>query len=178
MFSKKRGFDRKMDKQDIIPELDEQFMREALKLAECAREIDEVPVGALCVKDGVIISRGYNTRESEKSATRHAEINAIEGACRELGGWRLPGVTLYVTMEPCAMCAGALINARVERVVYGAPDLRFGALGSLVDLAKIPFNHSFEVRGGVLGDECVAVLKDYFAKKRSEQRADRSAIKF
>ena len=147
-------------------ETDERFMRTALELALQAREIDEVPVGAVAVRDGEIIATAYNTRESSKCATHHAEILAIERACASLGGWRLPGVTLYVTMEPCAMCAGAIINARIPRVVYGAPDLRFGAFGSLINLAEVPLNHTPEVVGGVLGDECVALLKDYFKGKR------------
>ena len=147
-------------------ETDERFMRAALELALQAREIDEVPVGAVAVRDGEIIATAYNTRESSKCATHHAEILAIERACAALGGWRLPGVTLYVTMEPCAMCAGAIINARIPRVVYGAPDLRFGAFGSLINLAEVPLNHTPEVVGGVLGDECVALLKDYFKGKR------------
>ena len=147
-------------------ETDEHFMRAALELAKKAREIDEVPVGALAVRDGEIIAVAYNTRESSKCATHHAEILAIERACAALGGWRLPGVTLYVTMEPCAMCAGAIINARIPRVVYGAPDLRFGAFGSLINLAEVPLNHTPEVVGGVLGEECVALLKDYFKGKR------------
>ncbi len=155
-------------------ELDELFMKEAIALAKAAEALDEVPVGAVCVKDGEIISRAYNTRESDKCAIRHAEISAIERACLALGGWRLHGVTLYVTMEPCAMCAGALINARVDRVVYGAPDLRFGALGSLVDLNSAGFNHTLEVTGGVLGDECIALLKNYFAEKRKAKRASRT----
>ena len=104
---------------------DEYYIREAMAEAERAESIDEVPVGAVCVRDGVIIARAYNTRETTKCATHHAEILAIEEACRVLGGWRLPGVTLYVTMEPCAMCAGAIINARIPRVVYGTRDLRF-----------------------------------------------------
>lgn len=141
-------------------------MREAMRLAEEARELDEVPVGAIAVRDGEIIARAYNTRECSKCATHHAEILAIEGACRALGGWRLPGVTLYVTMEPCAMCAGAIINARIPRVVYGAPDLRFGAFGSLIDLSEIPLNHKPEVTGGVLGDECREMLSNYFRAKR------------
>ena len=141
-------------------------MRAALELALQAREIDEVPVGAVAVRDGEIIATAYNTRESSKCATHHAEILAIERACAALGGWRLPGVTLYVTMEPCAMCAGAIINARIPRVVYGAPDLRFGAFGSLINLAEVPLNHTPEVVGGVLGEECVALLKDYFKGKR------------
>jgi len=149
---------------------DEFFMREAIKLAELARDIDEVPVGALVVRDGEIISRAYNTRESSRCATHHAEILAIEAACRALGGWRLPGVTLYVTMEPCAMCAGAIINARIPRVVYGTRDIRFGAFGSLVDLAKIPLNHTPEVVGGVLEEETRELLSSYFKEKRRKAK--------
>ena len=145
---------------------DELYMREAIRLAHLAEDIDEVPVGAICVRDGEIISRAYNTRETSRCATHHAEILAIEDACRTLGGWRLPGVTLYVTMEPCAMCGGAIINARIPRVVYGAPDLRFGAFGSLIDLSSVGLNHKPEIVGGVLADECVGILKEYFAKKR------------
>lgn len=142
------------------------FMKEAMALARMAEQIDEVPVGALVVRDGEIISRAYNTREHSKCATHHAEILAIEGACRALGGWRLPGCTLYVTMEPCAMCAGAIINARIPRVVYGAPDLRFGAFGSLINLADVPLNHKPEIVGGVLKDENIEMLRSYFKKKR------------
>ena len=147
-------------------EADEYFMREAMRLAREAAERDEVPVGAIAVRDGKIIARASNTREESKCATHHAELLAIEESCRVLGGWRLPGVTLYVTMEPCCMCAGAIINARIPRVVYGAPDLRFGAFGSLIDLANIPLNHKPEVVGGVLGEECAAILTDYFRAKR------------
>ena len=150
---------------DIIRD-DEYFMREAMALAREAEAIDEVPVGALAVRNGEIIARAYNLREHSKCATHHAEVLAIEAACRALGGWRLPGVTLYVTMEPCAMCAGAIINARIPRVVYGAPDLRFGAFGSLINLADVPLNHKPEVLGGVLKDENVSILRSYFKKKR------------
>lgn len=142
------------------------FMREAISLAKTAEKIDEVPVGALIVKDGRVIARAYNTRESTKCATHHAEILAIEEACRVLGGWRLPECTLYVTMEPCAMCAGAIVNARIPRVVFGAPDLRFGAFGSLINLAEVPLNHKPEILGGVLRDENVDMLQSYFKKKR------------
>ena len=142
------------------------FMREAMALAKMAEEIDEVPVGALIVRNGEIIAKAYNTRETSRCATHHAEILAIEEACRTLGGWRLPGCTLYVTMEPCCMCAGAIINARIPRVVYGAPDLRFGAFGSLINLAEIPLNHKPEIVGGVLGEENVEILRSYFKKKR------------
>ena len=147
---------------------DEFFMKEAIRLAREAECLDEVPVGALCVKDGRVISTAYNTRESSKCATHHAEILAIERACAALGGWRLPSVTLYVTMEPCAMCAGAVINSRIERVVFGAPDLRFGAFGSLIDLSAVGLNHRPQITGGVLKDECVAILSGYFAKKRKK----------
>ena len=142
------------------------FMREAMSLAAMAEEIDEVPVGALIVRDGKVIAKAYNTREHSKCATHHAEILAIEQACRTLGGWRLPGCILYVTMEPCAMCAGAIINARIPRVVFGAPDLRFGAFGSLINLAGVPLNHKPEIVGGVLKDENVEILRSYFKKKR------------
>lgn len=147
---------------------DEIYMREALKLAAEAAERDEVPVGAIAVRDGKIIARASNTREESKCATHHAEILAIEKACRALGGWRLPGVTLYVTMEPCAMCAGAIINARIPRVVYGAPDMRFGAFGSLIDLSEVPLNHKPEVARGVLGDEAANILSAYFRAKRKK----------
>lgn len=146
--------------------IDEQFMREAIKLARAAEEIDEVPVGAAIVRDGKIIASAFNTRETSKCATHHAEILAIERACAALGGWRLPGVTLYVTMEPCAMCAGAIINSRIERVVYGAKDFRFGAFGSALDLNEAGLNHKPEVVGGVLGEECADILSSYFKRKR------------
>ena len=123
---------------------DEIFMEEAIKLALLAAERDEVPVGAIAVRDGKIIACGSNTREESKCATHHAEILAIEAACRALGGWRLPGVTLYVTMEPCVMCAGAIINSRIERVVYGAKDHRFGAFGSAIDVNEAGLNHTLK----------------------------------
>jgi len=151
-----------------ITENDLTFMRRAIELAKKAAELDEVPVGAVCVKDGVIISEAYNLRERSKCATHHAELLAIEAACRALGGWRLPGVTLYVTMEPCVMCAGAIINSRIPRVVYGAPDHRFGAFGSLLDLARVPLNHTPLIVGGVLSEECAAILSGYFKNKRDK----------
>ena len=123
-------------------------------------------MGAVAVRNGEIIAEGYNTRQTTKIATHHAEIIAIEGACRALGGWRLVGVTLYVTMEPCAMCAGAIVNARIERVVFGVPDLRFGAFGSLFDLSALPTNHTPTVEGGLLAEECLSLLRAYFKEKR------------
>lgn len=148
---------------------DIRFMREAIAEAELARREDEVPVGAVAVRDGVIIARAHNTREGTRCATHHAEILAIEAACRALGGWRLTGVTLYVTMEPCVMCAGAAVNARIERIVYGTADKRFGALGSVTDIHALPLNHTFEVTGGVLGDETRELLTSYFRNKRKSQ---------
>ena len=148
---------------------DIRFMREAIAEAELARREDEVPVGAVAVRDGVIIARAHNTREGTRCATHHAEILAIEAACRALGGWRLPGVTLYVTMEPCVMCAGAAVNARIGRIVYGTADKRFGALGSVTDIHALPLNHTFEVTGGVLGDETRELLTSYFRNKRKSQ---------
>lgn len=148
---------------------DEKYMEEAIKLALAAAERDEVPVGAVIVKDGEIIASASNTREESKCATHHAEILAIEQACRALSGWRLPGVTLYVTMEPCVMCAGAIINSRIERVVYGARDHRFGAFGSALDVNEAGLNHRPEVTGGVLGERCAEILSSYFKNKRKKQ---------
>ncbi len=144
------------------------YMKRAIELAEIARENDEVPVGALIVKDGKIIAEAYNVRESTKCATHHAEILAIERACQVLGGWRLLGTTLYVTMEPCCMCAGAIINARIPRVVFGTPDIRFGAFGSLINLADVPLNHKPELVGGVLLSETKELLTSYFKQKRKK----------
>ena len=148
---------------------DEIYMKEALLLAKNAEEQDEVPVGAVIVRDGEIIAKAYNRRQTDKCATAHAEILAIEEACRRLGGWRLPRAVMYVTLEPCPMCAGALVNARVEKVVFGASDIRFGALGSLFNLSELPLNHKLAVEGGVLGEECKSVLSEYFKRKRKKK---------
>ena len=147
---------------------DIKFMKRAIELAKEAEKIDEVPVGAVIMRDGEIIAEAFNTRETSKCATHHAEIIAIEKACARLGGWRLPGVTLYVTMEPCVMCAGAIINARIPRVVYGVPDLRFGAFGSLLNISEVPLNHKPEIVGGVLEEENREILQEYFKRKRKK----------
>ena len=154
-------------------ELDEFYMREAIGLAKLAEEIDEVPVGALIVCRGKIIARAYNTRESDKSATGHAELRAIEAACRVLGGWRLPDSTLYVTLEPCVMCAGAILHARLDRVVFGASDPKAGAFGSVLDLNAYPLNHKSAITSGVLADECSALLSDYFRRKREKRKQEK-----
>ena len=149
-----------------MTEQDKLYMNTCIALASEAAARDEVPVGALIVQGDRVIASASNTREESKCATHHAEILAIEEACRTLGGWRLPNCTLYVTLEPCPMCAGTAINARIDRVVYGAPDPKGGALGSLVNLAEVPFNHKPEVEGGVLEAECAEVLTSYFRRKR------------
>lgn len=165
------------EKTDTSPEInlvapisdeDIRFMEIAFEEARLAEDIDEVPIGACIVRDGRVIARAHNTRESSKCATHHAEILAIEQACSALGGWRLPETTLYVTLEPCAMCAGAIINARIPRVVFSANDLRFGAMGSLIDLTEIPFNHKPEVVRGVMIDEGKSILTEYFKRKRKK----------
>ncbi|MBR2650384.1 MAG: nucleoside deaminase [Clostridia bacterium] len=157
-----------LDKDLTENDSDLEYMQVAIDEAHIAESEDEVPIGACIVRDGKIIARAHNGRERDKCATHHAEILAIERACAALGGWRLPGTTLYVTLEPCAMCAGAIINARIPRVVFGAPDIRFGAFGSLIDLSEIPLNHKPEIRRFVRAEECRALLGEYFAKKRKK----------
>ena len=149
---------------------DEKYMKRAIELARLAEALDEVPVGALIVRRGEIIAEAYNTRENTRCATHHAEILAIERACRRLGGWRLPECTLYVTMEPCVMCAGAIVNARIDRVVYGAKDIRFGAFGSALDVNSASLNHKPEIVGGVFSEECRLILSAYFKKKRENDK--------
>ena len=145
---------------------DEKYMSAALEMARLAGEAGEVPVGAVVVYNDEVIASAYNRRESDKCATSHAELLAVEAACRARGGWRLFGCELYVTLEPCVMCAGAAVNARLDRVVFGAKDLRFGALGSITDINSIGLNHKYEVVGGVLENECRTLLQDFFRQKR------------
>lgn len=142
-------------------------MKKAIKQAQKAALIDEVPVGAVIVKDGKVIASAYNTRESKKDALGHAEINAIKKANKKLNAWRLDGCTIYVTVEPCIMCAGALIQARVDRIVYGTEDFKGGAFGSSIDILEAKnINHHPEVISGVLRDECSEIIKEYFKGKR------------
>ena len=145
------------------------FMEYALNLAKQSADEGEVPVGAIVVCDGKIVGEGRNRREVVKNALHHAEIEAIDNACKNLGGWRLFGCTLYVTLEPCAMCAGAIVNSRIDRVVYGAPDVRFGACGSLFNINSYPLNHAFELTSGVCEEECKALLSDFFADLRKKK---------
>lgn len=145
---------------------DIEFMKKAIELAAHSSEAGEVPVGALVVKDGEIIGASANKRETLGDATAHAETEAIREACRKLGRWRLSDCVLYVTLEPCPMCAGAILNSRINKVVYGAKDPRGGALGSLVDLRSYPFFHTPEVISGVCEDECRQLLQSFFKNKR------------
>ena len=145
----------------------EMWMRLALDLAREAQLVGEVPIGALIVKDGQLVASGYNLRERARDAVRHAEIDAISGACRALGAWRLSGCELYVTLEPCLMCAGAIYQARIDRVYFGATDPKAGAMGSLYKVHEdTRLNHRLPVQGGVLGDECGELLKAFVRKRR------------
>lgn len=144
---------------------DEKYMREALSEARLAAENGEVPVGAVIVRGGTVVGRGRNRRESERSAVAHAEVEAIAQACNLMGGWRLPGCTMYVTLEPCPMCAGAIINARIERVVFGAYDKKTGSAESVVSLFSL-YPHKPSVTGGFMGEECAAVMEAFFKNLR------------
>ncbi len=142
-------------------------MRAALAEAEVAADAGEVPVGAVVVAGGEILARGHNRSETDSDPSAHAEIVALRAAAREKGNYRLTGATLYVTLEPCAMCIGALVQARIDRLVFGAYDPKAGAAGSAIDLSDSPsFNHRFEINGGVLAEQCGAVLKTFFESKR------------
>ncbi len=145
---------------------DEGFMRFAIEQAQIAAALGEIPVGAVVVKDGQVIGRGYNRREVDGSATAHAEVLAIEDACKALGTWRLTDCELYVTLEPCPMCAGAIINARIRRVIYGVKDEKAGCCGSVADFFAMPFNHTPLSRSGILEEECRNLLTDFFQQLR------------
>lgn len=152
-------------------------MRRALELAREAAQEGEVPVGAVVVCEGKIISEGRNRREKDKNALCHAELEAIDGACRALGGWRLWKCQLYVTLEPCPMCAGAIINARIPQVIYGASDPKAGSCGSVVDLFALPYNHRPQVTAGFLEEEAAALLREFFQKLREKRKAAKHSEK-
>ena len=146
---------------------DEFFMREALSLARSAECLGEVPVGAIVVREGQIVGRGFNAPIGESDPTAHAEIAALRDAARNLGNYRLPGCSLFVTLEPCAMCAGAILHARIARVVFGARDPKTGVAGSVLDLFAEPrLNHHATIEGGLLADECGRMLSSFFAARR------------
>ena len=144
------------------------FMRLALGRAKTAAKYGETPVGAVIVKDGKVISGGRNRRETGKNALLHAEISAINGACKKLGGWRLIGCDLYVTLEPCPMCMGAIINSRLGKVYFGAKDAKAGACGSVINMCSYPLNHKPKIEEGFMKEECAAILSDFFLKKRGK----------
>jgi len=153
----------------VTAELDELYMRLALDEARTARCFGEVPVGAVLVRDGVVLARGHNGPISQSDPTAHAEIVVVRAAARALDNYRLPGTVLYVTIEPCAMCVGALVHSRIARLVYGAADARVGAAGSVFDLARDRrLNHRLEVTGGVLEAECRGIIQEFFQNRRGQ----------
>lgn len=161
----------RVETMDASSEEDARWMRRALELAEEAAAAGEVPVGAVAVAGGVELGAGRNRREEDEDPLAHAELIALREAARRLGSWRLSGVTLYVTLEPCAMCAGALVNGRVDRLVFGAADPKAGFCGSLGDLVRdVRLNHRLEVAAGVLADECGSVLRAFFERLRVRVR--------
>ena len=145
---------------------DTEFMNIAIEQAKSAAEELEVPVGAVIVRNGEVVSVGRNRREIGKNALAHAEIEAIDLACKKLGGWRLWECEMYVTLEPCPMCTGAIINSRIRRLVYGASDYKAGSCGSVVNLFDLPYNHKPEMVSGFMAEECSALLSEFFAKLR------------
>ena len=148
---------------------DETYMRMALDEARAAADEDEVPIGAVVVCDGRVVASAHNRRELDADPSAHAEFAAMVAASRALGRWRLTGCTVYVTLEPCLMCAGLMVNARIDRCVYGATDPKGGALGTLYDVSHDPrLNHEFEVTSGVLADECATMLRDFFRARRGK----------
>lgn len=150
---------------------DKQFMKAALSLAREAAADGEAPIGAVIVRGGETVGCGRNRREKNKDALCHAEIEAISNACKRLGGWRLTGCTIYVTLEPCPMCAGAIINSRIERVVFGAYDKKAGSCGSVINLFELPYNHKPELIGGIMENECAAELSSFFKELREKKSA-------
>lgn len=155
----------------------EKFMRAALRLAKKAASEGEVPVGCVVVHDGQIVGRGRNRRETKKNALGHAEIEAIHKACRKLGGWRLHECDLYVTLEPCPMCTGAIINARIQTVYFGAPDPKAGSCGSVVNLFDLPYNHKPKLVSGLLEQDCVDELQAFFRALRARKKAEKKQKK-
>ena len=151
--------------------MQEYFMKQAIKEAEKAYKKLEVPVGAVIVKDGKIIARGYNQKETKKDTTKHAEIIAIQKASKKLGSWRLIDCEMYVTLEPCSMCAGAIINSRIKKIYIGTKDEKTGAVGSVLNLLEgYKFNHKVEIESGIMQKECEKILKDFFKELRKSKK--------
>ncbi|MDG5473939.1 tRNA adenosine(34) deaminase TadA [Jeotgalibacillus sp. ET6] len=161
-----------------MSEQDEYWMKKAIQQAQKARELREVPIGAVIVQNGEVIASAYNLRETTQNAVTHAELLAIEQACEKTGSWRLENASLYVTLEPCPMCSGAILLSRIDRVVYGAPDPKAGCAGSLMNLLEDErFNHRSEVVSGVLREECGQLLSSFFKELREEKKALKQAAK-
>ena len=155
---------------------DERFMKKALHQAKRAAAIGEIPIGCVIVRDGKVIARGFNQRRSRKTTLAHAEMIAIDRASRKLGDWRLEGCTMYVTLEPCQMCSGALVQSRIDRVVIGTRNPKAGCAGSILNILRMPeFNHQVEITGGVLQEECSAVLQDFFRDLRIRVKEEKKA---
>ena len=155
---------------------DERFMKKALHQAKRAAAIGEIPIGCVIVRDGKVIARGFNQRRSRKTTLAHAEMIAIDRASRKLGDWRLEGCTMYVTLEPCQMCSGALVQSRIDRVVIGTMNPKAGCAGSILNILQMPeFNHQVEITGGVLQEECSAVLQDFFRDLRIRVKEEKKA---
>ncbi len=151
-------------------QINNKFMNEALQLAQLSYDEGEVPVGCVIVKDNEIIASGRNRRETTKNALHHAEIEAVNNACKVLNNWRLVDCELYVTLEPCPMCTGAIINSRIKKVVYGATDLKSGSCDSVINLFSLPYNHKPEVIAGIMEKECSKILKDFFSNIRVDRK--------
>lgn len=156
---------------------DSELMGLALEEARRAAALGEVPVGAVVARNGEVVAAAHNTRETEKNALHHAELLAIDAACKKLGGWRLHRCDLYVTLEPCPMCAGALINSRMKTVYYGAPDPKAGSCGSLINLFALPYNHQPALVSGVLEQECADILRNFFRELRKKRKEIRKLEK-
>lgn len=157
---------------------DERYMREALRQARKAEKLDEVPIGCVLVKEGKIVARGYNRRNTDKNTLSHAELNAIRRASRREGDWRLEECTMYITLEPCPMCAGAIVQARIPRVVIGSMNAKAGCAGSVLNLLQVErFNHQTEITRGVLEQECSAMLSDFFRRLRIRKKQEKEREK-
>lgn len=157
---------------------DEKYMKQAIRLAEKAMDLGEVPIGCIIVYDGKVIGRGYNRRNTDKNTLAHAEITAINKASKKIGDWRLEDCTLYVTLEPCQMCAGAIVQSRIPKVVYGCDNPKAGCAGSILNILNHPaFNHQVDTTKGVLEEECSLILKEFFASLRKRLKTERELAK-
>lgn len=162
----------------VIKSIEEKYMKEALKQAKKAYALGEVPIGCVIVHDGKIIGRGYNRRNTDKNTLAHAEITAINKASKAIGDWRLEECTLYVTLEPCQMCAGAIVQARIPEVVMGCMNPKAGCAGSILNILEMPqFNHQVKVTRGILGEECSQMLKTFFEELRIRNKQEKAAKK-